>query len=112
MTCHACRIAIGKRPNIRLSPHVMHLVAHPRRQSRHLTESHSSSRRRTCEVNDKDVDTLDTLTGEVLRRVSGFVLLCCCAVGGVLVEGKELGVFDDGEFISSECGKLGVPDDH
>lgn len=86
----------------------MHLIAHPRRQSRHLTESHSPSRRRAGEVDDEDVDTLGALAGKVFGRVGSFVLLCCCAIGGVLVEGEELGVFDDGEFVGGECGKLGA----
>lgn len=86
----------------------MDFIAHPRRQSFHLTESHSPSRRHTGEVDDEDVNTLGALAGKVFGRVGGFVLLCCCTVGGVLVEGEELGVFDDGEFVGGECGKLRV----
>lgn len=54
------------------------------------------------------MDTLGALAGIVFGWVGCFVLLCCCAVGGVLVEGEELSIFDDGEFVGGECGKLGA----
>lgn len=102
MAHHARRIAIRKHPNIRLGPHIVHFIAHPRREPRHLAERHDPGRRRTGEVDDEYVDTLGALAREVFGWGGGFVLLCCCAVGGVLVEGEELGVFDDGEFVGSE----------
>lgn len=58
---YTCRIAIRERPDVRLGPHIMDLVAHSRRQPRHFAESHSPSRCRTGEIDDKDVHALDAL---------------------------------------------------
>lgn len=106
MARHTCRIAIRERPDIRLGPHIMDLVADSRRQSRHFAESHSPSRCRSGGIDDEDVHALDALAREVFGRVGGLVLFCCCAVGVVLVEGEEFGVFDDGEFVGGKGGKL------
>lgn len=51
--------------------------------------------------------TLGTLARIVLRWAGNFVLFRSRAVGGVLVERKEFGVFDDGEFVRGERRKLG-----
>lgn len=52
------------------------------------------------------MSTLGAQARIVFRRASDFVLFCCRAVRSILVEGEELGVFDDGEFIGGERGKL------
>lgn len=77
-------------------------------ECRNRTERDRPGRSAISNIQSQDMYTLDRLSSIVLGRRTGHVWFSGHAIRRVLVEGEDLCILDDREFVGGKSGKLWV----